>query len=61
MCQFSASEGTPYFTSAAVVYRVRGKDLFKGFKEMEITGSKSGSLAFDLLPRNGWEVMEQSP
>jgi len=43
------------------MYRVRGEALFKRFKKMEITEPQSGSFACDLLPRNGWEVMEQCP
>ena len=57
----SASEETSCFTSAAVVYRLRGEALFMRFKEMEIAGPDAGSLACDLLKRYGWEAMEQSP
>jgi hypothetical protein len=62
VCQLSVSkEETSCFTSAAVVYLLWGEVLFKRSKEMEITGPSAGSLACDLLPRNDWEVMEQSP
>ena len=61
MFQVSASKETSCFTSAAVVYRLRGDALFKRFKDIEITGPHAGRLACYLLPSNGWEIMEQSP
>jgi hypothetical protein len=49
MCQLSASEETSCFTSIAVVYRVLGEALLKGFREMEITGPQAGSLVCNLI------------
>jgi hypothetical protein len=61
MCQMSASEETSCFTSAAVVYRLRGESLFKRFKEMETIGPHADSLASDWLRLYGWEVMDILP
>ena len=61
LCQVSASEDTFCFTSVAVVYRLRGEVLFRRFREMETTVPRACSLACDMFPRYGWEVMDQSP